>query len=116
MLKFIQGMKAVIKCPNCNNETEHNLAAKKSVFLEEFGEFDNVAFQCSHCPTAKVINMNIPVNDTDENFKTGDLPEEEEIQRHFVRIMQRMIRADLAPGKTGQTPGAPQTGNGATTT
>ena len=95
MLKAILDNKAIILCPNCNNETEHDLAGKTSVFLEEFGEWENVSFPCSHCPTVKVINMNIPTNDTDEEFKTGDLPAEEEIQRHYVRILQRLVRADL---------------------
>ena len=100
MLKAIEGMKAIILCPNCNNETEHDLAGKTSIFLEEFGEWDNISFSCSHCPTEKIINMNIPINDTDENFSTGDLPIEEETQRYYVRILQRIVRQDLAPGPT----------------
>lgn len=95
MLKAINGMTATILCPNCKNEADHNLAGKSSVFLEEFGEYENIPFACPHCPTVKVINMNIPVNDTDEDFASGDLPVQEETQRFFVRIMQRLIRADF---------------------
>jgi hypothetical protein len=98
MLKAIQDTKAIILCPNCNNETEHDLAGKRAVFLEEFGEYENIYFQCPFCPTVKAINMNIPINDTDENFASGDLPVEEEIQRYYVRILQRLVREDLAPG------------------
>jgi hypothetical protein len=39
--------------------------------------------------------MNIPIDDTDEPFETGDLPIEEEVQRAYVRILMRMVREDL---------------------
>jgi hypothetical protein len=43
--------------------------------------------------------MNIPVNDTDEDVNTGDLPVEEEVQRHYIRILQREKREDFLANK-----------------
>jgi hypothetical protein len=66
--------------------------------LEEFNEYENINIPCD-CGAVKVINMNIPVNDTDEDVNTGDLPVEEEVQRHYIRILQREKREDFLANK-----------------
>lgn len=74
--------------------TSHDALDIEVKFLEEFNEYQNVGLRCP-CGTKEVFNVNIPVNDTDESFQTGDLPIKEEIQRHYVRILQRLVRADF---------------------
>jgi hypothetical protein len=63
--------------------------------VEEFGQYENLSFSCPGCQSSEIFNLNIPVNDIDEPFETGDLPESEEIQRYNVRLLIRTARADF---------------------
>lgn len=95
MIKEIKGNDMIIGCNNCKQENNFNLSQKKSIFLEEFGEYENLSFKCPECQAVEFYNMNIPLDDTDEPFATGDLPIEEEVQRAYVRILMRIVREDL---------------------
>lgn len=95
MLKEIAGNNMTVICNNCNALNVYDLTGRESVFLQEFGEYENLNFDCPFCDTIESFNMNIPIDDTDEPFETGDLPIEEEVQRAYVRILMRMVREDL---------------------
>lgn len=85
---------ALVRC-GCGHVQNVDLSGLVSVYLEEFGEYENINVACPVCNAIEVFNMNIPLNDTDEPFSTGDIPLEEECQRHYVRVMQRLLREDL---------------------
>lgn len=95
MLSAIKDDVATIKCGKCNNEFDVDLSNITCEFSDEFNEYENLYVTCEKCGTVEVFNMNIPVDDVDEDFKTGDLPVSEEIQRHYVRILQRLVRGDF---------------------
>jgi hypothetical protein len=95
MLKEITGNNMIVICNNCKTENQFDLTNRTSTFLEEFGQYENISFDCPVCQSSESFNMNIPLDDTDEPFATGDLPIEEEIQRHYVRILMRAVREDL---------------------
>lgn len=95
MLIEIRGNTLINECNNCHALNEHDITGMRSEFLEDFGEYENLSFTCPSCSNTTIFNMNIPLNDTDEPFFSGELPEEEEIQRYYVRILMRMTRADL---------------------
>jgi hypothetical protein len=95
MLKGVKGNKITIECNNCKTEFEKNLTGVISNRLEEFNQYENLQAHCDNCKTFEIFNLNIPVDATDEPFLTGDLPVEEEIQRHYVRLIQRIIRKDF---------------------
>lgn len=99
MLKEITGNNMIVICNNCQIENHFDLTDRKSTFLEEFGEYENLSFECPGCHSIESFNMNIPIDDIDEPFETGDLPIDEEIQRHYVRVLMRMTRDDLKPKK-----------------
>ncbi|MBN8236825.1 hypothetical protein JF544_16320 [Halobacillus kuroshimensis] len=94
MLRVIKDNQAKVKCVNCGTVTNHDVAGLEVPFLEEFSEYENVVLGCT-CGTMEVFNVNIPIDAEDENFETGELPLEEEIQRYYVRILQRLVRPDL---------------------
>jgi len=95
MLKEIIGDNMVVVCNNCQAENSYNVSEKTVSFSPEFNEFENLNFECPGCHTIEIFNMNIPANDTDENFMSGDLPIGEEIQRYYVRLLMRIARPDL---------------------
>ena len=95
MLKEIQGNNMIVLCNNCHIENSYDLNGKRSKYLFEHGQYENLSFECPGCHSIESFNMNIPINDTDESFITGDLTVNEEIQRHYVRILMRMTRDDL---------------------
>jgi hypothetical protein len=97
MLKEIIGNNMTVICNNCKTETIHDLSGITARFSPEFGEYENLSFLCPGCQSIESFNMNIPVDDTDEPFMTGDLPVDEETQRYYVRILMRIAREDLQP-------------------
>lgn len=97
MLKHIIGTTMTTVCNFCGKEKETDLS-NITINKNEYGEWDNLVIECE-CGGGEAFNLNITENDTDEPFKTGDLPVEEEIQRHYVRILQRIVRGDFKHGK-----------------
>ena len=97
MLKHVIGTTMTTVCHSCGQEKQTDLS-NITVSKNEFGEWNNLVIECE-CGSGEVFNLNIPENDTDEPFKTGDLPVEEEIQRYYVRILQRIVRGDFNGGK-----------------
>ena len=95
MLKDIIGDNMTVVCNNCQTENIFNVSEKTVIFSPEFNEYENLSFECPGCHTIETFNMNIPVNDTDEIFESGDLPIGEEIQRYYVRLLMRIARPDL---------------------
>lgn len=95
MLKDIIGNNMTVVCNNCKTENIFDVSEKTVSFSPEFNQFENLGFECPGCHAIETFNMNIPVNDTDENFESGDLPEDEEIQRYYVRLLMRIARPDL---------------------
>lgn len=95
MIKEIKGNDIIIGCNNCSLENHFDVSQRKSSFREDFDEYENISFECPGCQTVEIYNMNIPIDDIDEPFETGDLPVDEEIQRAYVRILMRIIREDL---------------------
>lgn len=96
MLEGITGNVLWLACEKCGEKRSELLKQKIHKILEEFGEFEN--YMCDPCPKCGAVegyNMNIPVNDTDEEFITGELPEKEEIQRYYVRLLMRLCREDF---------------------
>lgn len=93
MIKSIVGNIMKTECHKCGKEKEINLDGVV-ITKNEFDEWENFVVECE-CGSGVVYNLNIPEDDTDEPFETGDLPVEEEIQRHYVRILQRMVREDF---------------------
>lgn len=95
MLLSIINQTMNLKCNRCNKEYQNSVPNTPVKYIEEFGEYENLSIQCPYCGTLEIFNMNIPPNDTDELFATGDLPLEEEIQRYYVRLLMRYVREDL---------------------
>lgn len=95
MLKGINGNVLTITCNNCKSENNFDVLKMKSTFSVEDNEYENLSFSCPGCQSVEIFNMNIPVDDTEERFSTGDLPQNEEIQRYYVRLLIRMTRADF---------------------
>lgn len=97
MLKELMDKKLTIQCESCGYENNIDVSGMIKRFIPEFGEFENLVVECpsTECKSIEVFNMNIPVNDTDEPFETGDLPVEEEIQRYYLRLLIREIREDF---------------------
>jgi hypothetical protein len=98
MLKQIYSKTMTTVCNICGKEKQtdlSNITVKKNA---DFNEWDNLIIECD-CGSAEVFNLNIPENDTDEPFMTGELPLDEEIQRFYVRILQRIVREDFKRGK-----------------
>jgi hypothetical protein len=100
LIKSLIDKKLTVRCENCGKETEYNVMGKMMKFIKEFGEYENFQVQCE-CGTITIINMNIPVDDVDEDIATGEIPVEEEISRHYIRILQREIREDFIASKKG---------------
>ncbi|MYL50248.1 hypothetical protein GLV98_12190 [Halobacillus litoralis] len=94
MLKEVKDSQAKVECVDCGVITNHDVTDIEVPYLEEFDEYENVVLGCT-CGTSEVFNVNIPVDAEDEKFETGDLPLEEEVQRYYVRILQRLVRPDL---------------------
>lgn len=90
-----------VECNNCSTIYESPYApglVKK--FLNEYSQFENLISEpCPNCETVEVFNMNIPVDDTDEPFATGDLPVVEEVQRYYMRLLIREVREDFVNAK-----------------
>ena len=80
-------------CYKCGSEITIDLTGK-IIEKDEWGNWKQFNVECA-CGTVEGFNLNIPLDDLDEPFETGDLPLNEEIQRFYVRILQRLIRADL---------------------
>ncbi|WP_079479729.1 hypothetical protein [Halobacillus salinus] len=97
MLKSIVDKDCHMKCNQCSLEYVENVNGVVKVYTEE-GEYENLNVSCPNCGQLEVFNLNIPVNDTDEPFETGELPVDEEIQRHYVRLLIRMVRDDFVGG------------------
>lgn len=95
MLNGINGTILTVKCDNCENENNFDVSEIKSSFSTEYNEYENVLFSCPICSSIEIFNMNIPIDDTDEPFETGDLPVDEEIQRAYVRLLMRIVREDF---------------------
>lgn len=94
MLKEVKDSQAKVECVDCGRLTSHDVTGIKVPYLEEFNEYENVVLGCT-CGTKEVFNVNIPIDAENENFETGELPLEEEVQRYYVRILQRLVRSDL---------------------
>jgi len=84
-----------LKCDKCSKEYQTPIPNTTVKYIEEFDEYENLPIQCPYCGTLEIFNMNLPINDTDEPFATGELPLEEEIQRYYVRLLMRYVREDL---------------------
>lgn len=86
----------ISECVNCEKTIITDLTDRTIVKNEEFDQWETFNVECS-CGSIEMFNMNIPENDTDEPFssETEDLPVEEEVQRHYVRILQRLVRSDF---------------------
>lgn len=95
MLKSVVRNTMSLKCDICGHEFEKPVPNISLRFLSEFNEYENLAVQCPNCNGYEIFNMNIPPDDTDEPFRTGDLPLREEIQRYYVRLLMRHVRKDL---------------------
>lgn len=94
MLKEVKESTVKVACIDCGSITAHDFSGLVVPYLDEFKEYQNVVLSCP-CGTSEVFNINIPVDAEDEKFKTGELPLNEEIQRYYVRILQRLVRPDL---------------------
>ena len=88
-----------VRCMKCEQIIETDISGMVSRYVPDFNEFENIVILCEDCGTADVLVMNIPVNDTDEDIMTGEIPVEEEIARHYLRILQREIREDFLLAK-----------------
>ncbi|MGJ9460279.1 hypothetical protein [Oceanobacillus sp. CF4.6] len=97
MIKEIKGTSLVTVCDNCGLEKINNMVGV-IMRKNEFNEYDNLVVPCE-CGSGEVFNMNIPVNDTDEQFMTDDLEAKEEVKRYYVRVLQRLIRDDFMSAK-----------------
>ena len=84
-----------VQCNMCDKLEEHDLPNSEKKFKDEFAEYENIEFHCPSCGGIEIFNLNIPEDDTDEEFKTGDLPVEEEVQRFYVRTLMREVREDF---------------------
>jgi hypothetical protein len=94
MVTGMVGNKLTIKCGGCGKTLESDVSDIILPFVPDFKQYENLVIPCD-CGTLEIINVNIPVNDTDEPFRTGDLPLEEEIARFYVRSLQREVRSDF---------------------
>lgn len=95
MLKYIKDNVMNTVCNICGHEKEIDITNMTSKFLPEFGQYENIVITCENCNGIEIFNMNIPVDDIDEPFKTGDLPTDEEVQRYYIRILMRQVREDF---------------------
>ncbi|WP_026584194.1 hypothetical protein [Bacillus sp. J33] len=97
MIKKLIDKNLTIQCKTCGFENNIDVTGVNKQYIAEFEEYENLAVVCPNpeCKSIEVFNMNIPVNDTDEPFETGELPVEEEIQRYYLRLLIREIREDF---------------------
>ena len=79
----------------CEADQDINTDGVTSHFNKDFGEFENLVVQCTQCETYECFNMNMPFDDVDDGVQTRELPIGEEVNRHYVRVLQRMIREDF---------------------
>ena len=95
MLASVSGSQLDIKCNYCNHSFHQDVQDTTLPYLDEFQEFENLTVQCPNCQVMETFNVNIPENDTDEPYESGELPLKEEIQRYYVRLLIRLVRADF---------------------
>jgi hypothetical protein len=97
MIKGMINNQLINICGHCGFENTIDVSGKIQKYLPEFNQYENLVVECpnSECKSIEVFNMNIPVNDTDEPFVTGELPLIEEIQRYYLRLLIREIREDF---------------------
>lgn len=101
MLTHIEGRTLHITCSSClANHTEDVPLDAVFRFIPEFGEYENYkTTPCPTCGNVEVLNLNIPSDETeDEALTIVDLPIEEETQRYYIRLLQRMGREDWQNG------------------
>ena len=94
MLKNISENKLTIACNKCG-ETYYADVTGMVLEKTELGEYQNPVFECPHCEGLELFNVNIPADDTEEPVSTGELPIEDEVQRHYVRVLMRLVRKDF---------------------
>jgi hypothetical protein len=99
MLKSIMGTELTVVCDRCQNVFTDDCTGIIVRYNEEFGEYENYYVKCPQCGSIEFYNMNIPIDDTDEPFMTGDLPVNEEVQRYYVRLLIRTVREDFVNAK-----------------
>lgn len=95
MLKSIQGKLLTTQC-KCGVERTESTEGVVLKYLDEFSEYENYMTKpCPSCGLIEGYNMNIPLDAIDEPFMSGDLPESEEVQRYYVRVLIRLARQDF---------------------
>lgn len=97
MLTGVVGTRLEITCSGCDfvyHKDVNGLTLDKN----EFNEYQNLVTQCGKCGEYELFNMNIPLDDTGDGVKTGEISLNEEVQRHYVRVVQRLTRADFKKG------------------
>jgi 5-methylcytosine-specific restriction endonuclease McrA len=90
MLINYQNNISTVKCNICEVENTHDLSDKTSIFMEEFGEYENLMLVCPNCNAIEGFSMNIPLEENMEN-----MPQEEQTQRTFLRQIIQTIREDF---------------------
>ena len=95
MLKSIQDKNLTIWC-QCGTERVESAEGVSLKFLPEFGEYQNyMSSPCPNCGIVEGYNMNLPLDELEDEIPTYEMPEEEEIQRYYVRLLIRLCREDF---------------------
>jgi hypothetical protein len=93
MLQSLTGNIMTTICDHCGDEKITDLT-NTVTGKDSLDQWECLYVPCS-CGSGQAFNMNIPVDDTDEPFATGDLPIDEEVQRYYLRLLIRMVREDF---------------------
>lgn len=94
MIKSIIGTILTFECPVCHVASTYDVSGITIEFSEEFNEYLMLDLPCS-CGSITSVNLNIPVDESEENLDLDDIETEDEITRFYTRLLQRMIRADF---------------------
>lgn len=94
MIKNVKGTKLFSTCRSCEKDIEFDFKGIELKYLPEYDQYENLPIQCE-CGVFEIFNMNIPEDEKDEAHLADIMPEDEKIQRRFIRMLQREIRADF---------------------
>lgn len=97
MITAIRGNQMTIKCP-CGASRAENIDLEVKTYDTQFGEYFNyMTGACPDCGTIEGYNLNLSA-DPDEEDTIDNLPTDEEVQRYYIRLLQRIVREDFVNG------------------
>lgn len=94
MITAIRDNQMTIKCP-CGASRTENINLEVKAYDTQFDEYSNyMTGACPECGTIEGYNLNLSP-DPDEEDTIDNLSTDEEVQRYYVRLLQRIVREDF---------------------